>query len=310
VAGELTSAGVTGSNVLALVAIFRGDHCAGVSSRTQFAGRGSHTVYVDIALFHELAELGQALGGVYFGHVDGTEGSRDVEGAGGGTGVKSGCTSCCCRVCAQQEAWQKHRSAYLRDTSDPASEGSCSWTRAWRALAPPAADSGSTPAKPHGSISSGTVSRLARHSVGRRIAFSCQQSPTRHAIVSSTFACETLHHSWLVNAILPPNTNTNHQPRYVPREFFPCWFHTTNHIPDMSAHVVCLFCFCLSCVCFFPRLSSRLHHSSRHALALHLIDRQAMTFTLTQHNLLSPPTQTFTSTADHLSQCSGYHHPP
>jgi hypothetical protein len=170
-----------------------------------------------------------------------------VEGAGGGTGVKSGCTSCCCRVCAQQEAWQKHRSAYLRDTSDPASEGSCSWTRAWRALAPPAADSGSTPAKPHGSILSGTVSRLAQHSVGGRIAFSCQQSPARHAIVPSTFTCETLHHSWLVNAILPPNTNTNHQPRYVPRDFFPCWFHTTM---AQTCQLTLFVCFAFACLAF------------------------------------------------------------
>jgi hypothetical protein len=41
------------------------------------------TVDVDVALFHELAELRQPLGCVYFRHVDGAEGGRGVKGSGG-----------------------------------------------------------------------------------------------------------------------------------------------------------------------------------------------------------------------------------
>ena len=42
---------------------------------------GAPTVDVDIALLHELAEVRQPLGRVYLGHVDGTQGSRSVEGS-------------------------------------------------------------------------------------------------------------------------------------------------------------------------------------------------------------------------------------
>jgi hypothetical protein len=41
------------------------------------------TVNIDIALLHELAELGEPLGGVDFRHVDGAEDRRSVEGSGG-----------------------------------------------------------------------------------------------------------------------------------------------------------------------------------------------------------------------------------
>jgi hypothetical protein len=62
----LTSARIAGCNVLALMAVLGGYH-----------------VDVDIALLHELAELCQPLGRVYFRHVDGAQGGGGVEGSGG-----------------------------------------------------------------------------------------------------------------------------------------------------------------------------------------------------------------------------------
>jgi hypothetical protein len=64
------------------------------------------------------------------------------------------------------------------------------------------------------------------------------------------------------------------------------------HGPDMSAHVVCLFCFCLSCVCFFPRLSFSLVFTipplvMRWPFTCR-IDRQAMTFTASPSIICSP----------------------
>ena len=65
---------------------------------------GYCTVDVDIALLHELAELGEPLGGVYFGHVDGTQDGRGMERS---YGLSGGYMCRSCRVCARYEA-RKH----------------------------------------------------------------------------------------------------------------------------------------------------------------------------------------------------------
>ena len=61
------------------------------------------TVDVDIARLHELAELGEPLGRVNLGHVEGTEGGRGME-CSGGESCRSGDYMCDCRVCTPPKA--------------------------------------------------------------------------------------------------------------------------------------------------------------------------------------------------------------
>lgn len=76
----LTSTSVTWSNVFTLMAVFGRHHCALIVSLVLIGGLTDiATVDIDIALFHELAQLREAVGGVNLGHVGSTQGGRGVE---------------------------------------------------------------------------------------------------------------------------------------------------------------------------------------------------------------------------------------
>jgi hypothetical protein len=62
------------------------------------------TIDVDIARLHELAELGEPLGCVNLGHVDGTEGGRRMECSGGKSCRSSDYMCCDSRVCTPPKA--------------------------------------------------------------------------------------------------------------------------------------------------------------------------------------------------------------
>jgi len=74
-----------------------------------FVWRGLHrTVHIDGALLHELAELGEPVGGIDFVHVDGVSDRRRMEKPGEDGGGATSYIGSGCRACAAPEAGEQH----------------------------------------------------------------------------------------------------------------------------------------------------------------------------------------------------------
>ena len=87
----------------------KGPLAAGLDNGWAWRGRGLCTVDIHLVLLHELAQLGEAVGGVDLFHVEQAEYGRLVEGSGGVDGQTLRCTGCLSRVGAPEEAREQHR---------------------------------------------------------------------------------------------------------------------------------------------------------------------------------------------------------